>query len=264
MRAQGRLVHALLAASLASLLGGCNAILGIDSATLDPEAGAPASEAGTPANEAGGSGSDANLYALTCANYCALMAQYCGPSAQGDNTEYLQSSLTPGTDVCPQFCQVFEVSGEVLVPATEPSDTNTLNCRVWHANAARQGSAHVHCAHAGPLGGDVCDDNNDDPCTSFCALDLALCTGSNQAYANKDDCLSACRPNPDAGYAGFPYVLSTTDPEVTDLAPVFQSGSNTLNCRMYHLENFVRTGEAMHCSHTSRSGGGVCVSIDGG
>jgi hypothetical protein len=241
----------------ASLLAACNGILGIDEATFDPNAGRGASEGGpgVDASDAGPIDTTA-LYALNCANYCSLVATYCVPSLQGDNTEYI------GADggVCMQMCQVLEVSGEMITPAHEPADTNTLNCRVWHANAARLGTPHVHCPHAGPLGGDVCDDNAD-PCVPFCAMDLAFCTGPNAVYASNDECLAACRPNPDAGYAGYPYQVSVSDPEVTDL----QSGGNTLNCRIYHLENYLNTGDSVHCHHTSRDGFGVCVAPpDGG
>jgi hypothetical protein len=93
-------------------------------------------------------------------------------------------------------------------------------------------------------------------------MDVDFCTGAAAAYASYNDCLAACRP--DAGYAGYPYMQNVADPEVTDLAPQFQAGSNTLNCRLYHLENFLRTGDPVHCSHTSLSGNGVCTSADGG
>jgi hypothetical protein len=247
---------------IGGLLASCNAVLGIQEATLEPsDAGVP-----PPSPEAsmgdGSSPSTALLYALTCANYCSLISTYCTATPQeGDNTEYLTSA--DGGSVCSTMCNEFEVTGEVTTPAHEPMFANTLNCRVWHVNAARLGDPHTHCPHAGPLGGTLCDDDSD-PCGPFCRMDVDFCTGSAAAYTSVDDCLSACRPNPDAGYPGYPYELSVTDTEVSDLAEQFQAGSNTLNCRMYHLENYLRTGEPIHCSHTSRSGNGVCVSIDGG
>jgi hypothetical protein len=244
------------------LLASCNAVLGINEAVFDPEAGRtlPSQQAASSESGAPDAGVDAaSLYALTCDNYCSLISIYCSASSQGDNTEY----LTSDAGICSKMCSEFEVSGEMISPATEPTDTNTLNCRVWHVNAARLGTPHTHCPHAGPLGGTVCD-NAGDPCEPFCRMDVDFCTGPNAAYTSYDDCLSACRPDVDAGYAGYPYAVNVNDPEVSDLGAQFQAGSNTLNCRMYHLENYLRTGDAVHCTHTSRTGNGVCTSLDGG
>ena len=93
-----------------------------------------------------------------------------------------------------------------------------------------------------------------DPCREFCILDLAFCTGDAAAYTSVEDCVNACAPDA-GGYMGYPYNINPNDPEVTDLA----TSGDTLNCRMYHLENFLLTGLAIHCTHTSLSGNGVCV-----
>ncbi len=243
---------AIVLACLGATAFGCNSVLGIDSASPEPVDAGPGGKADTGAFQ--------TSYTLSCSNYCTLMSEACGPtSAAGDNTEYLGADGS----VCNTICPNSEPTGEVLDPATEPTPDNTLNCRVWHANAALIGDPHIHCAHAGPLGGDMCDPNASDPCTPFCTLDLALCTGANQVYASVADCLAACRP--DGGYGGFPYNLNTTDTEITDLATQFQSGSNTLNCRMYHLENAVFFGDpGTHCPHTSAGGGGICVDPNNG
>jgi hypothetical protein len=231
---------------LASVLGlaalgatqvACNGILGIDVATPEPDGGKV-----TPS------------YDVTCANYCNLVQAACNANqtlTQGDNTEYLSP------DVCMRFCGLMDASAEMISAAADPLPDDTLNCRVWHANAALLSMPHFHCPHAGPLGGGVCD-NNQDPCLTFCRMDLALCTGENAAYTSVQDCLNACES--DAGYAGYPYKLNATDTEVSDLANLQMS--NTLNCRMYHLENFVFTGQPIHCSHTSLSGNGICVNTD--
>jgi hypothetical protein len=243
-------VIAVAMLGLGAFLSSCNAVLGIQEAMLDPDGG-------TTARSPEASGDDgsagAALYALNCDNYCSLMSANCGPSAQnGDNTEY----LTGEAGVCSTMCKVFESTSEVTTAVHEPATIDSLNCRVWHANAAAS-DPHTHCPHAGPLGGDLC---GNDPCIPFCRMDTDFCTGNNAAYSSYEDCLSAC--DADGGYAGFPYEISTTDNEVADLG--FQSASNTLNCRIYHLQNFLKTGEAIHCTHTSRDGNGVCTSPDGG
>jgi hypothetical protein len=217
--------------ALAAAQFGCNSILGIDAASGIPEGG--------------------TSYVVSCSNYCNLMQSVCNSSqalSEGDNTEYLSS------DVCMQICGQFDVSSQKITASVDPNPEDSLNCRVWHANAALQIDPHTHCPHAGPLGGRLCDTNSD-PCPTFCHLDLQFCTGQNQAYASYQDCLDACEP--DAGYTGYVYELNTSDNEVTDLASYEMT--DTLNCRMYHLENFLFTQQSIHCSHTSLSGNGVCV-----
>jgi hypothetical protein len=234
---------------LAAGLFACNAVLGIDEASQEDGGGGDA-----------GSLDAGNLYAVSCDNYCNLMAQVCKPSAAGDNTEY-----QPGdAGICARICAQFEASGAATVPQDpEPAPSDTLDCRVWHANAARLVDPHVHCPHAGPLGGQSTCNNNGDPCEPFCKLDIAFCTGDAAVYTGYDDCIGACHP--DGGYPGFPYHVDVNDPEVTDLASQFQGGSNTLNCRLYHLQNYLRTGDPIHCTHTSQSGGGECTNApDGG
>jgi hypothetical protein len=226
-----------MTAALFALAGlfGCNNILGIDPASLVTDASSSPLGAGS--------------YEVTCANYCRIVRQACTFSADGgsDNTEYLTD------DTCLAMCAQFDVTGEVLVPNKAPSNSDTLNCRLWYANQAVTDPYNA-CPRAGPLGGKVCDGQGD-PCGAFCRLDLTFCTGDAAAYTGVDDCIAACEA--DAGYPGFPYVVGP-DPDDTDLASGY-GGVSTLNCRIYHLENFVALGEAIHCSHTSAGGGGICV-----
>jgi hypothetical protein len=238
---------AALTAIAAALVGGlarCNAVLGIERASL-LDAGAETAP-GAP-----------NTYAVNCTNYCTLMAANCKATSQGDDTEYQVSDA----GICEIMCNVRDNLGDTMISAdTVQPHADSLSCRVWHANAAASGS-HVHCPHAGPLGGMKCDDDNyDDGCIPFCTLDLSICTGQAAAYASYGDCLNACRK--DGGYPGFQYRVDSLDPEVSDLATQFQNTGNTLNCRLYHLQNYLRTHLAVHCTHTAQSGGGVCVDND--
>jgi hypothetical protein len=226
---------AAVAFSVAGAIGGCNSILSIQPAQLEPASG--------------DGGVQVNPYTLSCANYCNVIDTNCTNSPTEDDTEYLSSAVC--STICPQFESVVTEGG--IVDPNEPTPmTNTLNCRIWHANAAQGGlaEAHTHCPHSGPLGGRMC---GSDPCQEFCILDLAFCTGDASAYDSVGDCLNACEP--DGGYMGYPYNIDPGDPEVTDLT----TSGNTLNCRMYHLENFLYTGLPIHCSHTSLSGNGLCV-----
>ncbi len=243
----------------------CNSIFGIDPATLEPaESGAPR-DAGEGGAGVGAGNSEAGPpinYDVTCDNYCNLVTMACGST----NLEYLQG-LAMGSDagVCSAICPFFEPGGPADPTAPAPS-TDTLSCRVWHANAALEAAfhnqtleTHIHCPHAGPLGGTYCNPMGSDPCTPFCTLDLQIC-GTIAYPGGMDDCLSACRGSDagaDGGTAGFPYLEQVDVAAESDLA---YSSGNTLNCRMYHLENAVLFADtATHCPHTSESGGGVCV-----
>jgi hypothetical protein len=225
----------VIAAPLGGAVLACNTILGINPAQPEPSEG----------------GVQGNPYALSCDNYCSVVNSNCTRfSMTADDTEYLSTNVCGA--ICPQFERV--PTGNDQVDPNEPTPmTNTLNCRIWHANAAQGGppESHTHCPHAGPLGGNMC---GSDPCREFCTLDLAFCRGDASAYDSVEDCVNACEPDA-GGYAGYPYNIDPNDPEVTDLT----ASGNTLNCRMYHLENFLLTGLEVHCTHTSVSGNGVCV-----
>jgi hypothetical protein len=219
-----------LVAGAAALLA-CNAVLGIDKASVVGDAGAGGNDGGASAFVAKDD----------CMDYCADMALTC---ATTETQEYLDD------DVCRQMCKFhtdhFDEQGlnaPVDVSPTSPiPTTDSLYCRVWHAHAAGDNPQH-HCPHAGPIGANEC---GKDPCGEFCAYAMKFC--GSMAYATNDDCLQAC--NADGGYPGFPYLIG----DAGDLA----SSGNTLNCRIYHLENFIFTGDAVHCSHVAADGGGVC------
>ena len=271
MRRAGRIAGLVGAAFAWSLLG-CNSILGIDAATLEPDAqGASGSSSGvTEGGTSGTSGAaDAGAGAeggglpfpqdytdITCDNYCNLITEGCPFQASLFDTEYLSPA------VCSAMCSVgWEPTGDVLDPSTQPAPSDSLGCRIWHANAAIEGyphnDPHTHCPHAGPLGGLACDPGGSDYCTPFCRLDVAICNGDNAQYPGGTTtdqmaaCLAAC--GADAGYPGYPYVIDATGNVTTDLVPQ----GDTINCRMYHLENAIFTGDPItHCPHTSQAGGG--------
>jgi hypothetical protein len=224
-------VAAVLAATGTSLVA-CNGVLGIDPARLE--------DAGSDA----GSQPDASVFVARddCDAYCGDMAQTCSGLA---NQEYLSN------DVCQKLCDFHTkhydeqgLGGPVDVsPTTLTAMGDTIYCRVWHAHAAI-GGPEEHCPHAGPLGAGVCGTN---PCDDFCSAALEFC--GDKAYASMGDCLQAC--NADAGYPGFPYLIGG---DASDL----QSSGNTLNCRIYHLQNFLFMHDPIHCTHVAADGGGVC------
>jgi hypothetical protein len=201
-----------------------------------------------------------------CKSYCTNMNNLsCPPGPNGlepaPNEEYLTSNST-ATDPCWQMCnfrinQTDEQTGGAVDTSSSSNatanNTDSFNCRVWHANAALN-DPQLHCPHAGALGGGVCD-KPQTPCDIFCAMAMNFCKGSEAAYGSQQECVNACTPDagPDgAAYKGFPYIIG---PDASDLA----ASGNTLNCRLYHLENFIKTQQAVHCTHISKGGGGMCV-----
>jgi hypothetical protein len=243
-------MRAALLAVVASIAGGlallaCNAVLGIDKAEVEPGDGGMA-KTGVDAGDAG----DAGFVAVDdCKDYCNDIALSCGASA---TQEYLS------TDVCNKMCAFHTAYYDEqglnqpvdVGPTTPLAGGDTIYCRVWHSHAALVESPTEHCPHAGPLGGLLCGAN---PCDDFCNEAFNFC--GTMSYASVQDCLNSC--NADGGYPGFPYLIGG---DASDL----QAAGNTLNCRIYHLENYLFTNLAVHCSHIAADGGGVCVDSDAG
>jgi hypothetical protein len=242
-----RVTRALFVACGAALLGAgalvaCNAVLGIDEASPEPKP-TSSSDGGGALDAALG---DAGAFVAQddCADYCHDMAISCGAM---ENQEYLSA------DVCNQLCTFHAnhydeqgLNGPVDVsPTSAVAGGDSIYCRVWHSHAALA-NPEEHCPHAGPLGAETCGTS---PCDDFCSMAIKFCPTSYPGATPMADCMQAC--GADAGYAGYPYLMG----DASDL----QSGGNTLNCRMYHLENFLFTGDAVHCSHITPDGGGVCV-----
>jgi hypothetical protein len=201
-----------------SFMVGCNAILGIETATVDPtllDSGAGDADAGN---------------AFTCKAYCATLAKNC----TGIQQEYTSN------DVCEAMCSHFE-------PGRPGEQTNdSLACRVFHANEAAK-DPNLHCSQAGPMGAGTCSSQ---PCSAYCSLTFTLCNplGLFPYDGGEPGCRTAC--------AGFPYLIAgdagDASGPVGDI--VFASG-DTLNCRLYHLESAYEVGNPQapitHCPHTA-------------
>ena len=213
----------------------------------DDKVGAGVAESLTLALEAGvtayivvdgwGNLSDASgAYALTvekipnpdCATYCAAVTAACTDA----NAQYADEAS------CLAYC---DGGGKLVMGANEDTSGNTVGCRTYHAGVAATGpdEAAIHCAHAGPSGGDVCGTW----CENYCALAAANCTGDAALYATDEACVEACTALPAGGSPG-------------DVA------GNSIQCRIYHLGVAGSDGDtsaAIHCPHGAVDGGGVCT-----
>jgi hypothetical protein len=234
-----------LAGAVVAAAGGllaCNGVLGISHADLEPDA----------ATSTGGDGGVDGAVAFVAEDDCM---DYCNDVATACSTLPTQEYLS--IDVCNQFCtfhtdhydeQALKQAVDVS-PMSSTAMGDTIYCRVWHAHAAL-GDPTEHCPHAGPLGGLLCGAN---PCDDFCNDAVHFC--GSMAYASVQDCLQSC--NADAGYPGLPYEMG----DASDLA----AAGNTLNCRIYHLQNYLATQDPDHCYHVRvpsvdmMGGAGPCV-----
>jgi hypothetical protein len=226
-----------------ALLGGsfgCNGVLGIEQARLDPSLDASEAAATDDATgQAADAGEDATLddgSALNCTNYCNVIMQNC----TGVHQEYLSK------DVCKTLCS-YMLPGVFYPPAADPDNVDTLGCRLWHATVAATNPT-VHCRHAGPLGAELCGTGG--PCEPFCSLDWHYCTDDQPVPIPVYDgqvmgCESVCK-----GDAGYVYVEGDSG-DIADPSGGPIDTTNTLNCRLWHLETAIFTdAAATHCPHT--------------
>jgi hypothetical protein len=195
----------------------CNSILGIGPATDDPAL--DMAEAG-----------------LNCATYCSVIMANC----TGDNAEYLS------TDVCLDMCGMWDqgMTGDM---------GDSLACRLALATKAASNPAD-NCPLGGPLAVG-CPQTT--PCYAFCELDFDRCNPVG-LYPYTDDAgdYSLCETD----CAAYPYVQESMPPaDAGDggIGDIFFTVGNTLNCRLYHLENaYVRSDagatQATHCPHTAQ------------
>lgn len=160
----------------------------------------------------GGHSINTTTSGISCPAYCDLIMAGCG----GPNAEY------GSRDVCLSMCEHIEPG---FIGETQ---TNTLACRQHYAAAAANDPAG-NCRKAGPLGGGVCGTN---PCDSYCLLDIALC--GTRAFATPAACRTEC--------GSFRFVQT--------VGTITEQSGNTLNCRIYHLEQAYGVSLEAHCPHT--------------
>jgi len=194
--------------------------------------------AGGSSSGAGGSGGSCDGFPSTvpvdCVTYCSLMDGSCTNSAGHFNDQY------PGgyPDVCSSVCPFFELG------ALDDTTGNTLTCRLHHACLA-QHDPDTYCVAAGPGGGAGCGDL----CESFCALNLAICTGPHQQWASLAACQQSC-----AGL-DFTEPYSASSDNLTGT-------TNAYACRLYWLMLAV-DDPAGSCANTNPGSPGIDPCVDG-
>jgi hypothetical protein len=161
-----------------------------------------------------------------CEQYCAEIDSTC----KGANAQYID------LQTCKSMCSLMDpgASRDVVGDSIACRRNAVSNAKEVIDEAKRRDP----CFQAGPYTTRCAADE----CAAFCKLDLAVCTGSDAAYANLAECQAACGriKAKQSGFATDPLTTTTT--------------GNSLICRAYHLEA-ASTNRAVHCSHTKETGG---------
>jgi hypothetical protein len=206
MRAPTSQIVSLLVLAALLALSACTPFF---DTTLDGEGGGDTGA--DVGGDAGGGGEP------TCAAYCRLFQDACSGQP---NHAYADAAECAG--VCSR------VANWPLGTSDDVS-SNTVGCRIYHANAASEGDPELHCGHAGITGGDVCGSW----CVNYCSLSVGICDGANAQYDDFEDCLEDCDKIPDGGTIG-------------------DVSGNSIQCRMYHLQaaSSFPGAARVHCPHT--------------
>lgn len=166
----------------------------------------------------------------TCESYCSQMVAVCG--AETDNP-------FPGANpkaTCLRVCANW-------APGTANAGGDTLACRAKVLSSTQEykgAELTAGCLNAGPISS-ACGGN----CQTFCALNIATCTGTTSQYASETECINQCK----AMTPG----LETSIPKSID--------GNTIACRAYHtmVASGSDTDRSTHCPHSGNPASTHCI-----
>ncbi len=150
-----------------------------------------------------------------CSAYCAVMSDAC----TGEFAQYIDQSE------CIRAC----ATGGWTAGSFDDTRGNTIGCRIYHANAAFEEGANIHCPHAGYTGGNICGTW----CEVYCDMSLAICVDDNAAFSDFEDCLASCE-------------AIAVDGTIGDV------DGDTIQCRMYHMTVAAISDSSadIHCGHS--------------
>ena len=164
----------------------------------------------------------------TCGTYCSTVLANCTGQHYAQFIEVAQQ-----IHICTLAC-----ANSSWDPGN-PGETsgNSLACRATHAVMAKA-EPEANCQAAGLGGGNICGNATSDICAGFCQLVTSYC--GDQAYdADSADCEAKC--------PSYPYYTGA------DASDIDLGEGNSLNCRLYHLENAYLSPSQIstHCPHTT-------------
>lgn len=186
----------LLVLAAISLPLSCEAVLGIEDAEPDPLAG--------------------SAFSALCHSYCDTAATSCSN----------EQEIYVNQDTCLGFC-------DKLPPGRDGDQVgNTVECRLHQAELALStGEPNVHCALAGPGGGETCGSS----CEAYCVVLEQVCPSFfTDEYTAVTECITRCRQ------------------DIFDLGSYDTSmdTGDSLQCRLYHL-SAASVDPGLHCPHAS-------------
>lgn len=170
----------------------------------------------------------------TCESYCSRMVSVCS----GDNNPFPADPEKGVKGTCLRVCANW-ASG------TTNGGGNTLACRAKILSSAREAAGAelvASCTNAGPISS-ACGGN----CETFCALNVAVCTGTTSQYASETECVAQCKTSMAPG-------LETSIVNAKE-------GGNTITCRAYHtiVASGSETDRVTHCPHAGNPASSHCV-----
>ena len=145
----------------------------------------------------------------SCDDYCDLMMTHC-------------AGAYPSVDNCKQNC-------ESLPRGSSADFLNTVECRFKYAEMAAT-NPDAACDPASLNGGGVCGD----ACDPYCDLLEQNCTGANQVYASRAECMQVCG-------------LMNAEGSFDDWS--FDTEADTVQCRTYHAGPPATLEPTIHCPH---------------
>lgn len=206
---------------VASAVGGCQAIAGIEDRTY-------VASGGSPGAEGGGAGTGPqDTPSAECVEYCNRAKTSCNVDQGG--TTVASGVLYLSDEACLATCKQMPLTG---------ADENSVACRMQQLRFIDTGEdVPRYCANGGPGGNDACGSN----CENYCRLFKTACKDEFEKYAPtsaEDDGISTC----------ISKCAGLTD---TGLFDVTMSGNylgDTLQCRLVHTCSSM-LDPATHCSH---------------
>jgi hypothetical protein len=162
-------------------------------------------------------------------NYCNIYSKFCAPLTS------LLIQKNNGAD-----CTTFGASLNQTAGSQQTSTRgDTLDCRDYHAIVGGSSAANnFHCYHATISGNNTCGNW----CDVFCDMTARVCTGANQQFTDRTQCMTNCSLVPLNGNPGD------------------QTG-NTLQCRIYHVgvANQSPALATQHCPHANTVNSAGCT-----
>jgi len=180
-----------------------------------------------------------------CDGYCTLVWDAC---------QSIKTTLGFGSQPeCVQQCAALDVAEGGYRVATAKDSGDTLDCRLYYANAAFADPNNCESATMRPDPEGACAPSeklNPPTCELYCRLVREACQGDLTIYEGDDDddrqCLATCAVMSEDGVG-----LRADD-----------KGTDTIGCRIKHAYYALTQNAVAHCPHIGPPGGQVCSAAE--